>query len=216
MSEPRRALYIGRFQIIHNGHLAVIKGIEAQPDVDEIIIGIGSSQYSRNNPSPEAPLVINPFTYEERASFVRSALEPELRKPFCVHPIPDQHDCGRWAKYVFHAMPKIAMVYTNTRREREQFDLLGKPYRGFTLKDKYHAQIMREMIAHNDPWESMVPVGAVQAIKELHLDDVLRELYASRASELEKVHELQRSMGIMTYNEAILEMRKKNGNEIKG
>ena len=45
-----KILYIGRFQPFHNGHLQLIKSIENK--FDQIIIGIGSSQYShdKNNP----------------------------------------------------------------------------------------------------------------------------------------------------------------------
>src|SRR3970040_1541422 len=56
MAMPGRALWIGRFQPFHLGHLSMAKRILAE--VDELVIGIGSAQYSH---TPE-----NPFTAGER------------------------------------------------------------------------------------------------------------------------------------------------------
>ncbi len=40
----KRALYIGRFQLFHKGHLDVIKFIDAATDIDEIVLAVGSLQ----------------------------------------------------------------------------------------------------------------------------------------------------------------------------
>ena len=48
------ALFIGRFQPFHSGHVDAIKQISEK----EIIIGIGSSQYSGTDD--------NPYSFEER------------------------------------------------------------------------------------------------------------------------------------------------------
>ena len=60
-----RGLFVGRFQPFHLGHLAAIKYVLKK--VDELVIVIGSAQYShRRN---------NPFTAGERLVMVRKALE---------------------------------------------------------------------------------------------------------------------------------------------
>ena len=59
-----RGLYVGRFQPFHLGHLDAIK--YALKEVDELVIVIGSAQYSHN--------VNNPFTAGERLVMVRQAL----------------------------------------------------------------------------------------------------------------------------------------------
>jgi len=207
METKKRGLYIGRFQIIHNGHLAVIKYIESQPHIDEVTICIGSAQYSRFNQSVEAPLIINPFTYEEREAFVRGALEDELTKPFSIYPIQDMHDCVRWASYVKSKIPNIGTIYTNSRSEIKEFEKLGIQTDRFRVKDKYHAQVVREMIAYKDNWEKMIPKGAGKVIREQGLDNVLRELYNKNPVELASVHELQKKLGIITYEEAMKELR---------
>jgi len=55
-----KALFIGRFQPFHKGHLLFLKSIYTQ--YDKIIIGIGSSQYSNS--------LDNPFSYDERKMMI--------------------------------------------------------------------------------------------------------------------------------------------------
>ncbi len=45
-----RGLYVGRFQPFHLGHLDAIK--YALKEVDELVIVIGSAQYSHNSQQP--------------------------------------------------------------------------------------------------------------------------------------------------------------------
>ena len=59
-----RGLYVGRFQPFHLGHLRAIKAV--LKEVDEIVIVIGSAQYSHNSN--------NPFTAGERLVMIRRAL----------------------------------------------------------------------------------------------------------------------------------------------
>ena len=58
------ALFIGRFQPFHLGHLHVIKKYYNKYDI--LFIGIGSSQYHHT--------AENPFTYEERKSMIELTL----------------------------------------------------------------------------------------------------------------------------------------------
>jgi len=79
-----RALMIGRFQPIHLGHLKGIQQI--LNEVDELIILIGSAQYSHS--------FNNPFTAGERVAMVHAALcesAIDLSRCFII-PIPDTND----------------------------------------------------------------------------------------------------------------------------
>ena len=59
------ALFIGRFQPLHHGHIYVLKRILESSDI--LKIGIGSSQLSN--------LKDDPFTSEERKQFINAALK---------------------------------------------------------------------------------------------------------------------------------------------
>jgi nicotinamide-nucleotide adenylyltransferase len=60
----KRAVFVGRFQPFHLGHLIVAKDI--LEEVDELIVVIGSAQYSHT--------IENPFTSGERMMMIREAL----------------------------------------------------------------------------------------------------------------------------------------------
>ena len=53
-------LFVGRFQPFHDAHLQIIQN--ALKEVEKLIIGVGSSQYSET--------AENPFTYEERKEMI--------------------------------------------------------------------------------------------------------------------------------------------------
>ena len=60
-----KALFVGRFQPLHKGHLQVFQNISKE--YDEVIIGIGSSQYSDTSK--------NPFTSKEGKLMLEKSLE---------------------------------------------------------------------------------------------------------------------------------------------
>jgi len=61
----KRGLIVGRFQPFHKGHLHAVKRV--LEEVDEIIIVVGSAQYSHR--------LDNPFTAGERLLMIRRALQ---------------------------------------------------------------------------------------------------------------------------------------------
>jgi len=63
------AVYIGRFQPFHRGHLATLK--LAFQVAENVVVGIGSAQESRT--------MKNPFTWQERVNMIRSTLSEEER-----------------------------------------------------------------------------------------------------------------------------------------
>lgn len=92
----KTAVYIGRFQIFHNGHLECLK--HATENYDHIILLIGSSYIARN---PK-----NPFTYEERHSVlnnVLSTLSSECNKniQYSILPLTDSiYNNTKWLQEV--------------------------------------------------------------------------------------------------------------------
>ncbi len=93
------ALFIGRFQPFHSGHLDAIKQIEAY----EVIIGVGSSQYSNTKD--------NPFSFEERKKMIEKALTG-LDINYKIIAVPDIHDAKNWVAHVKNIVGKFDVVYT--------------------------------------------------------------------------------------------------------
>ncbi len=192
-----RGLYLGRFQIFHNGHLSIIEHLDAEPDVDAFVIAVGSSQYDRNHPSPDVPEAVNPFTIEERTEMIRRSIEGRVKKRFDLVQLMDLHVCEQWKKYVLHEVGDFRYFYSNNRREIALFH--EKIARPVPIKDRYHAQLIREMIAAGDHFEKYVPSGTASVVRDYDLVRVLKEFYSSHQEELEEIHRLDRGRGILTY-----------------
>jgi len=144
-----RALFVGRFQPFHRGHLATVKRILETND--EIIVGIGSAQYSHTGE--------NPFTAGERYEMIKRALDAEGIHDYHIVPIPDTHVHSVWVSHVTSLVPRFDAVYTNS-------DLVVRLFREHGLKVLSPALVDRERLSGTEvrhrmlkggDWESLVP-----------------------------------------------------------
>jgi nicotinamide-nucleotide adenylyltransferase len=174
----KRALYVGRFQLFHKGHLDVIQHIDKAKDITEIIIAVGSSQYNHTNKSPVAPWAVNPFTYEERERMINYSLEGKIEKPYLIIPIPDFHDWPKWKKYVCDTVPKFDVLYTVSEREKKEFEEIGYEARGFPRKHEYHAGIVRERICKGAEWKDALADGTIKVVEEIGGIERIKNLFA--------------------------------------
>lgn len=84
------AVYIGRFQPFHNGHLALLQ--RALGLGERVVVVLGSSFQAR---SPK-----NPFNWEERAAMIRLALPAEVRDRLHFVPVRDYYSDEDWVAAV--------------------------------------------------------------------------------------------------------------------
>jgi len=157
----KRGVFVGRFQPFHNGHLAVIRDI--LKEVDELIIVIGSAQYSHR--------IDNPFTTGERLIMIHNALkEAKIQIDRCwIVPVRDVHVHMLWVAEVVGYTPKFDVVYGNeplTRRlfSEARFKVKSIPYQ---KRDIYSATEIRERMLANKNWETLVPKSVAAFIKEI-------------------------------------------------
>ncbi len=147
--QPKRALFVGRFQPFHLGHLQCVKKILSENK--EIVIVIGSAQ---ENFTAE-----NPFTVGERMEIIRTALSQEgLETRAIIVPVPDTFESTIWAKRVLSYCPKISgRAYSNNSwttllLEKEGIEVRPLPdYRGITATE------LRRRLRENIDLESLVP-----------------------------------------------------------
>jgi len=92
------AVYIGRFQPLHNGHLALLQC--ALDTAEHVVVVIGSANQAR---TPK-----NPFTWRERAEMVKLALSDADRARITFLPIRDYYDEERWVNAVQRGVARIA------------------------------------------------------------------------------------------------------------
>ncbi len=154
-----RALFIGRFQPFHNGHLAMVKRILGSHD--EIIVGIGSAQYSHTGE--------NPFTAGERYEMIKRVLDAEGIHNYHIVPIPDTHVHSVWVSHIRSLMPHFDVVYSNS-------DLVVRLFREHGVKVSSPPLVDRERLAgtevrrrmlEGETWEADVPKAAAEYIHEI-------------------------------------------------
>jgi len=157
----RRGLMIGRFQPVHLGHL---KGIEEiLEEVDEIIILIGSAQYSHS--------LNNPFTAGERIMMVHAALKEnnlDLTRIFII-PLMDTNDNRIWVAHLVTSVPSFDVAYTHNplvKRLLYESSIEVKST-SFWNREIYNATEVRNRILNGGNWEELVPKSVAKIIKEI-------------------------------------------------
>ena len=154
-----RAFFIGRFQPFHRGHVAMVKKILGSND--EIIIGVGSAQYSHTGD--------NPFTAGERYEMIKRTLDAEGIADYHIVPIPDTHVHSVWVGHVMSLVPAFDVVYSNSPLVVRLFKERGVKVESLPMTDRNRlngTEIRRRMFEGED-WASLLPEPGVQFIQEI-------------------------------------------------
>ena len=91
------AIYIGRFEPVHNGHLALLQ--RALGCAQQVIVVVGSAWQVR---SPK-----NPFTWQEREAMLLSALPATQRARVQVLPVRDYYNEAVWVQAVQRGVAQL-------------------------------------------------------------------------------------------------------------
>ncbi len=166
----KRALFVGRFQPFHLGHLEAVKKILEEND--EVVIVVGSSQYSHT--------LQNPFTTGERITMIRLALKEAGidHGKYWIIPVPDMHIHMIWVSEVIGYTPNFDVVYTNeplTKRLFEEAGFRVKPI-PFYKRKIYSATEIRKRMLENNKWEELVPRTVAEFIKKIDGVKRIRDL----------------------------------------
>ncbi|HKZ99867.1 MAG TPA: nicotinamide-nucleotide adenylyltransferase, partial [Thermoplasmata archaeon] len=145
----RRAFFMGRFQPFHKGHLAMVKRILETND--EIIVGIGSAQYSHTGE--------NPFTAGERYEMIKRALDAEGIHNYHLVPIPDTHVHSIWVSHIRSLVPHFDVVYSNSDLVVRLFGEHGVKVLSPPLVDRERLSgtVLRQRMLKGGEWEPLVP-----------------------------------------------------------
>lgn len=169
MTRSKRALFIGRFQPFHNGHLTMVKRILEM--YDEIIVGIGSAQYSHTRE--------NAFTAGERYEMIKRALDAEDIREYHIVPIPDTHVHSVWVSHVLSLVPKFDVVFSNSPLVVRLFkERRIKVVEAPLYKREVHSgtEIRRRMYDSRE-WKSLVPPAVASFVLEIDGLKRIKETY---------------------------------------
>jgi nicotinamide-nucleotide adenylyltransferase len=165
-----RGLYVGRFQPFHLGHLEAIK--EVLNDADELVVVIGSAQYSHN--------INNPFTAGERLVMIRRALQEAGidQSRLWVVPVPDVHLHMLWVSALEGYTPHFNIVYSNEPLTRRLFTEAGYKVKSirFFQRKLYTSTLVRERMLKGESWTTLVPTSVADFINEIDGVNRLRDL----------------------------------------
>jgi nicotinamide-nucleotide adenylyltransferase len=175
------ALFIGRFQPFHLGHLAVIK--KAIRENDRLFIGIGSSE-ANYRPA-------NPFTCSERFQMIEAALDEAKidRRKYEIVTVRNIDNFALWVRHLALYIPPFSRVYTGSDTVKHLFEAYNliskKPYGIIDINNikkelKISGTQIRKSMLKDKKWEGLVP----KSVKKLIIGwDGVRRLKAVQESE---------------------------------
>lgn len=158
----KRALFIGRFQPFHKGHIYCVKKL--LKSFDEVIIVVGSAQESRTKK--------NPFTAGERVEMIRLSFKSELSR-ILILPVPDINNHPYWVSHILSYVPKFDEVYSNNELVLELFKEKGFSVKeiGLFKRKQYEGSKIRFLLnKSNHLWKKFVIKKVSTFIESLNLD----------------------------------------------
>lgn len=166
MNAPEKrqlAVYIGRFQPFHNGHLSTL--LQALQLAEHVLVIVGSSRGGGDR---------NPFTAHERVGMIRESLSYELNARTSVQPLADHPDDREWAigvrrliqaQYWTDKPPYLIGVskadtgWVSMFHELTFVEAIATPHVSGT--------IIREIAARDGDFRHLVPTGTLKILAQL-------------------------------------------------
>lgn len=165
----KSALFIGRFQPFHSGHLDALKQVFKKEK--HVIICIGSAE---DDYVPD-----NPFTASERYQMIEAALNAAGvgRDTYIIIPARNIKHYSLWTRHIEHLLPPFGAVYTSSLIVKRLFNV-ERVHPVFSLKKNIpvSATQVRNLMLSGKTWEKFVPQEVVKLIKKWGGANRLKEL----------------------------------------
>ncbi len=165
-----RALFIGRFQPFHQGHLIDIKNI--LKEYDEVLIAIGSSNERRTKE--------NPFSYNERRSMIKAMLEKNKIKNYRIYPSPDLYNDKKWVDDIRKRLPVFDIVFSGNPWTLRCFRKHKYKVKRIKLIKGINSTKIREMMIKNQNWQKLVPKEVFDYIRKIKGVERIKKIYSKR------------------------------------
>jgi nicotinamide-nucleotide adenylyltransferase len=156
------ALFIGRFQPVHNGHVYALKKILSKETYFYIMIG---SAQAANTPE-------NPFSTSERIQMLNVVLR-EMSvdcSKYSIIPVPDIHNFELWVDYVKQYIPPFSKIYTGSRITKQLFAKKKIPVVEIPLQRRktLSGVEIRRRIVQGEQWKDLVPEVVADLILKIN------------------------------------------------
>ncbi|QQS58903.1 nicotinamide-nucleotide adenylyltransferase [Candidatus Peregrinibacteria bacterium] len=171
MHAEKTALYIGRFQPFHLGHLDAVRQIFETDPPKCLLIGIGSAE--------ENYLPQNPFTAGERFQMIAESLA-EIgipRESFFICPVRNINHYALWAEHVRQLLPPFSRVFSGSKLIRQLFSSLsGITPIALEKRIEINATTVRNAMLQGENWRVMVPAGTACILEEIRGEERLQNI----------------------------------------
>jgi len=147
-----RAMFLGRFQPFHNGHLKVVQ-LALQKN-EEITIVIGSAQASNTRE--------NPFSAQERKQMIEKTLKGISN--YRIFAVDDINCDDGYVRHVESIVPKCDVFYNGSERTKKLFRDAGYRIEDVDRFFNLSATEVRQRILQKGNWQSLVPKEVAEEI----------------------------------------------------
>lgn len=160
MEPKKKALFIGRFQPFHNGHLHALQGI--LKDGYQVILALGSTQ--------ESHTLMNPLTVQERKEIIK-AVWPEVGE---IYEVPDINDDRAWVSHVESIVPEFGPVYSGSEYVQKLFkEHGGHEVIPVDFLEGVSATKVRDLVIKGEGYEDFLPQATLEYLRQINFGDRL-------------------------------------------
>ena len=156
----KKAVFVGRFQPLHNGHVNAIKNIVEQDDIDHLHIIIGSADKKDTDN--------NPLSFETRKEIISDTLKHLIETgKISVTGLDDHINDDEWIQNLKHIVPDADITYSGnewTRRCMEPFCTVEEP--DFLDKENLNGTNIRSRIKGKKEIRHLVPNKVFEHLKK--------------------------------------------------
>jgi nicotinamide-nucleotide adenylyltransferase len=166
----KRALFIGRFQPFHRGHLRAVQHIFSRAGF--LYVAVGSAQKSHE--------LDNPFTSGERLMMIKAALDDagiDCRR-WLVVPVPDAVAHAVWTASIDALVPRYDVVFSNdplTLRLFRERRVRAEPV-PLHNRTVYQATEIRRRMQEGASWRRLVPPAVARLLEEFQAEQRMLEI----------------------------------------
>jgi nicotinamide-nucleotide adenylyltransferase len=169
----KRALFIGRFQPFHMGHLYVVRHILRT--YDQIVVAVCTTQEDFTSR--------NPLTEKERIEMLEKVFRQIglFQKQYKIVSVPDINTNSLWPNYLAKKVGSFDTVvtaspFTKLLFEYEKYDV---EYHALFKRKFYSGTEIRNRILSNREWDFLVPASVFVYLQKIDLKNRLEKISES-------------------------------------